>query len=71
MAQKYYPIISLSKEDLEEEFDGDEEALKKIKALTPQNMEYLASKLADDYCEQLYWSSLRYIFESRFLEVKP
>lgn len=31
-------------------------------------MEILASKLADDYCEQLFWDSLKVIFESAFLK---
>ncbi|MCA6368265.1 MAG: hypothetical protein IM631_12170 [Cytophagales bacterium] len=34
-----------------------------INRLTEADMERLASKLANDYCEQLYWSSLEIIAE--------
>ncbi|MFC1816092.1 hypothetical protein ACFL0M_09130 [Thermodesulfobacteriota bacterium] len=33
-----------------------------------REMRQLASKLADDYCNQLFWDSLRIIFEDRFLD---
>jgi len=35
--------------------------------MTDEDMENLAGKLADDYCEQLFWNSLKTIFESKHL----
>lgn len=40
-----------------------------IKRLTEADMERIASKLGDDYCEQLFWTSLEIIVES-YLERK-
>ncbi len=34
-----------------------------IRKLTNTDMERLASKLANDYCEQLFWSSLEILAE--------
>lgn len=34
-----------------------------IKKLTESDMKKIASKLSDDYCEQLYWNSLPIIVE--------
>jgi hypothetical protein len=39
----------------------------RIDALTDDDMEFLARKMADDYCDQLFWDSARIIFEDRFL----
>jgi len=35
--------------------------------MTDEDMENLASELADDYCEQLFWGSLKTISESKSL----
>lgn len=46
-----YPITSVCRADLESlGFDA--------RATDDATMRKLASKLADDYCEQLFWSSL-------------
>ena len=46
-----FVISEISREDLEEiGFDTSE--------VSDETMEYLAKKLADDYCEQLFWTSL-------------
>jgi hypothetical protein len=42
---------------------------KQIDSLTDSDMERLASKLANDYCEQLFWSSLEILTE-HILEAK-
>ncbi len=73
MAQKYYVITRLCKEDILNSFEGysDDAVVAKVKArlktMTKNEMEYLASKMADDYCNQLYWDSARTIFTDRFL----
>jgi len=52
-----FPISCLSREDLEEKgFDS--------KKISDRLMERLAKKLGDDYCEQLFWTSLEIIAES-------
>lgn len=62
---KQYNIISVSKADLlglEKQNKNGEVVPRfsksKVMKLTDSQMERLASKLANDYCEQLYWSSL-------------
>lgn len=54
-----FPITSVSREDLETlGFDAFN--------ISDDTMEHLASKLADDYCEQLFWISLRVLAEDYF-----
>jgi len=67
MIDKYYNITRLHKDDLREIFKDNKKVLDKINKLSDNEMEYLAGKLADDYIEQLYWISLKIIFESIFL----
>ena len=46
-----FVITEVSREDLEElGYDTSE--------ISDETMEYLAKKLANDYCEQLFWTSL-------------
>ena len=55
-----FVITSVSREDLKEiGFDTSE--------VSDETMEYLAKKLGNDYCEQLFWSSLEIIAE--YLEI--
>lgn len=52
----YFPITSVHRNDLESKgFD--------VKRISDSDMEELADKMADDYCEQLYWESLEIIAE--------
>tara|TARA_R110000868_G_scaffold14069_1_gene65596 strand:+ start:664 stop:909 length:246 start_codon:yes stop_codon:yes gene_type:complete len=75
--KKSFPITTLSKEDLlglethndsGDSFPMFSEA--KIMALTDEDMERLASKLGNDYCEQLYWQSLELLADYNF-DLKP
>jgi len=66
--EKFYPITKVCKQDLRNLFKGDEKALKKIEGLDDDDMTRLAEKMADDYLEQLYWQSLKIIFENYFLK---
>lgn len=66
-AEGMFSVTSVCKDDLRDSFSGNKKVLKKIDELDETDMEYLASKLADDYCNQLYWQSLKIIFEDRFL----
>lgn len=51
-----FVITEVSREDLEElGYDTSE--------VSDETMEYLAKKLSDDYCEQLFWISLGIIAE--------
>lgn len=72
---KMYPITSVCKEDIKQAFkdvENDELRLafidKRIEKMEDYQMEYLAKKMADDYCNQMFWDSLRIIFEDRFFE---
>jgi hypothetical protein len=48
-------------------FEGEDKNYKSmIPTITDDEMKWIARKLADDYCEQLYWSSLRH-FAKRVL----
>jgi hypothetical protein len=61
-------IIYLSKDDIRQAMlDGDDklppDVEARIEGLNDLEMKKLASKLSDDYCEQLFWISLRSIFD--------
>ena len=65
-----YQITSVCKDDILIAFTGNnklDRVKKRVKTMDEGDMSYLARKLAGDYCEQLYWDSLRIIFEDRFL----
>lgn len=54
--KEYFEITSVSREDLEDVgFDTSN--------VTDEQMERLAQKMADDYLEQLFWSSMEIIAE--------
>ena len=68
--QEMFPVTYVSIEDIIHAFrDSDmfEQVKKKVKTMDNSDMTYLAGKLADDYCEQLFWDSLKIIFEERFI----
>lgn len=73
---KPYEITSICKEDIRSVFHGCcnypekkmKRIMKRIDDMTDTEMNYLASKMADDYMNQLYWSSLEIIFCDRFLK---
>ena len=67
---KYFVITRLHKDDLRGIFKDDPKKLKVIDKMEDYEMELLARKLADDYCNQLYWNSLKIIFEECFYEGK-
>ena len=59
--KEMFPITSVCRDDIIHAFrDTDvlEQVKKKVKIMDDTEMEYLASKLADDYCEQLYYIPL-------------
>ena len=67
---KQFKIASVCKEDLLGLEKCDREGnitpmfnRDDVMSLTDSQMERLASKLSDDYCEQLYWLSLEIIGE--------
>lgn len=69
--KKFFPITSVSKEDIIHAFQNTDiaEPVKEIVAkMDDGEMNELASKMADDYCNQMFWNSLRIIFEERFLK---
>lgn len=68
MSTKFYPVIRLCKEDLEELFKDDKEALGKIEKLDEAEMKYLARKVGDSLMDSGYWETLKLTFEFRFLE---
>lgn len=57
MDNEFFPITSVSRDDLESKgFDTSE--------ITDEQMKRLASKMADDYLEQMYWISMTIIAEN-------
>jgi hypothetical protein len=68
--QDSFSITAVSKSDILYVFkDTDlyQQVKDRVTEMDNTEMESLASKLADDYCTQLFWGSLRIIFEDRFL----
>lgn len=62
--KEYFPVTSVARADLEGlGYDTT--------AITDDQMEELASKLGDDYCEQLFWISLNIIAELMGFALKP
>lgn len=59
-----FPITSVCKEDLRGREGIDEQVLNVV---TADEMEYLASKMADDYCEQMFWGSMESIYNYRIV----
>jgi len=67
---KMFSITSICKADILDafkEYDNFDIVKKRVEELDDADMKHLASKMADDYLEQLYWDSLRIIFEYQFL----
>jgi len=65
----YFPITSLHRDDIKQaycETDNYEMMCKIADSMEDHEMENLASKMADDYCEQLFWDSLTVIFEDHY-----
>ena len=65
--REFFPITSVCKDDIFHIFSDDNEAKKAIEKMDDGDMETLASKLANDYCDQLYWDSLKVIVEMAFM----
>ena len=68
--KEFFPITSVSKKDIIHAFqntDIADQVKERVAKMDDGEMNKLASKMADDYCEQMFWNSLRIIFEERFL----
>jgi len=59
----YFPITSVHRYDVKEALKLTDEQASKI---TDGMMREIARKMADDYCEQLFWDSLTIIAETVF-----
>ena len=68
---KYYKITSVTKDDIRACFKEQGKLTKKVEKriddMTDSEMKHLASKMADDYVNQLYWGSLEIIFDEIFM----
>lgn len=62
-----FQITSVCKEDLFDIFDNNSKAKEVIESMDDSDMCALAGKMADDYCDQLFWDSLKIIFEDKFM----
>ena len=65
--QEFFPITSVCKDDIFHIFGDDSEAKEIIKKMDDEDMKILSSELSDDYCEQLYWDSLKTLVELKFM----
>ncbi len=68
--KEFFPITSVCKDDLFQLFSDDSRAIHVMEKLENGDMVNLAMQLANDYCEQLFWESLKAIFESEFLTIE-
>ena len=69
--KEFFPITSVSKEDIIHAFKNTDifkQVKKRVAEMDESEMKELASKMADDYCNQMFWDSLKIIFEERFLK---
>ncbi len=62
LMETMFPITSVSRADLLNKEVGF--TRKQALQVSDEQMRKIASKLADDYCNQLFWSSLSIIAES-------
>lgn len=65
--REFFSITSVCRDDIIHAFENNAPAKKAVKNMDDDDMKHLASKMGDDYCEQLFWDSLRIIFESKFM----
>jgi len=69
--KQFFPITSVSKEDIIHAFqntDIADQVKERVAKMDDAEMKELASKMADDYCNQMFWNSLRIIFEENLLK---
>jgi len=66
----HFPVTYISKDDIIHAFSNNSEVKTIVDNLDDADMKHLASKLGGDYCEQLFWESLKIIFESNFMATK-
>lgn len=59
----FFPITFLHRDDLKAIFHGDEEIIRKIDAISDDDMRILARKMEDDYMTQLFSRSLKILSE--------
>jgi len=72
MPENSYEITSICKSDLRYHFSRpgvnfNQKALYRIETLTKEDMKNLAGLMAEDYIEQMFWSSMGILFEDNFL----
>ena len=68
---KGFKITSICIQDIIQAYEDIESPLlekvkKRAETLEDWEMKRLAERMADDYCNQLFWDSLRIIFENKF-----
>jgi hypothetical protein len=73
MPESHYQITSVCKGDLRYHYSRpgihfNQKALDRLKTMTKEEMTQLAELMADDYIEQLFWSSMGILFEDNFLK---
>jgi hypothetical protein len=62
LATKMYPITSVCKDDIIIAFEGEDLSktqIKNIYSLDDNEMKWLASEIANDFCECCYWNIIR------------
>jgi len=65
--KEFFPITSVCQDDIIHAFTDNPNAQEIARNLDDEDMKNLASNLADNYCEILFWESLKAIFELEFL----
>jgi hypothetical protein len=65
-----FSVVCISKKDIIHAFSNNSEVKTIVQTMDDGDMRHLASKLADDYCEQLFRESIKTIFKSNFMKMK-
>ena len=63
----HFPVTYISKDDIIHAFPNNPEVKEIVNNLDEIDMRDLAFRLGSDYCEQLFWESLKIIFEANYL----
>jgi hypothetical protein len=56
---KMFVVTRMSRQDVKQALADEPELARRAWLLTDDEMKQIARKMEDDYCNQLFWSSLR------------
>jgi len=65
---EFCPVIAICREDLQEAYKDDPQALRIIEIMSDSDMENFASELQDALFDSCFWPIFKTVFEEKFLQ---